>query len=391
MILNGLYLQRIRGKDRSISSPSSPVHNHRRTISSPQDLHSDHPPVDNHVIADKKEKAATIPRMQMEAQEDAQLFKPTGILKPPSISSVYDNVSGNVQLRKPTTGDDTRQANNRKSMPAPALSHVSFVEDRLLNNTRPASAIHFTQQYFEENSARSSSVTFCSDTKSDQQRSNKNSENIQMETAFVGDASLDAIPKEHVDRIRVLAPKPIKALSPPQRKSSSSSPEWPSPPEPLTPLTPLNPEVNVDFDSNVLRRMLQSLPVSPEEVKGVNRSDSQNKIGQQIGNNHANLENIQNKIKSQNGSGTSGNSQLHKVNGTSSAFVTAETSKSKQTKLVEYELRLRDQCARQSYTRDSYPDSGIGGMAGDNTTVSEESIKNRPQGNNFIYLSVLFI
>jgi hypothetical protein len=234
-------------------------------------------------------------------------------------------------------------------------------------------------------------VTFCSDTKSDQQRSNRNSENIQMETAFVGDASLDAIPKEHVDRIRVLAPKPIKALSPPQRKSSSSSPEWPSPPEPLTPLTPLNPEVNVDFDSNVLRRMLQSLPVSPEEVKGVNRSDSQNKIGQQIGNNHANLENIQNKIKSQNCSGTSGNSQLHKVNGTSSAFVTTETSKSKQTKLVEYELRLRDQCARQSYTRDSYPDSGIGGMAGDNTTVSEESIKNRPQGNNFIYLSVLFI
>jgi hypothetical protein len=54
----------------------------------------------------KKEKAATIPRMQMEAEEDAQLFKPTGILKPPSISSVYDNVSGNVQLRKPTTGDD---------------------------------------------------------------------------------------------------------------------------------------------------------------------------------------------------------------------------------------------------------------------------------------------
>jgi hypothetical protein len=29
--------------------------------------------------------------MQMEAEEDAQLFKPTGILKPPSISSVYDN------------------------------------------------------------------------------------------------------------------------------------------------------------------------------------------------------------------------------------------------------------------------------------------------------------
>ncbi|XP_071133546.1 protein still life, isoform SIF type 1-like isoform X4 [Mytilus edulis] len=371
--------KRIRGKDRSISSPNSPVHNHhRRTISSPHELHSDNPLVDNHVIAEKKEKSATIPRSQMEAEEDAQLFKPTGILKPSSTSSVYDNydnTSGTVQLRKSST-NDSRFAVNRKSMPAPASSHVSFVEDRLLNNTRPASAIHFTQKYLEENSARSASVTFSSDTKTDRRRANQSVENIQMETAFVGDVSVEDLPKEHTDRVRVLAPKPVKALSPPQRKSSSSSPEWPSPPEPLTPLTPLNPEVNVDFDSDVLRKMLQSLPVSPEEVKGVNCSNSQNKLSdnRRAGNNQ-----INEKSRHRNGSSSS-SSESHKINGTGSAFVAPETSKSKQTQLVEYELRLRDQCARQSYTRDSYPDSGIGGMAGDNATVSEASIKDQPQG-----------
>lgn len=380
------FFQRIRGKDRSISSPNSPVHNHhRRTISSPHELHSDNPLVDNHVIAEKKEKSATIPRSQMEAEEDAQLFKPTGILKPSSTSSVYDNydnTSGTVQLRKSST-NDSRFAVNRKSMPAPASSHVSFVEDRLLNNTRPASAIHFTQKYLEENSARSASVTFSSDTKTDRRRANQSVENIQMETAFVGDVSVEDLPKEHTDRVRVLAPKPVKALSPPQRKSSSSSPEWPSPPEPLTPLTPLNPEVNVDFDSDVLRKMLQSLPVSPEEVKGVNCSNSQNKLSdnRRAGNNQ-----INEKSRHRNGSSSS-SSESHKINGTGSAFVAPETSKSKQTQLVEYELRLRDQCARQSYTRDSYPDSGIGGMAGDNATVSEASIKDQPQGKK-IYVNL---
>lgn len=370
-------MQRIRGKDRSISSPNSPVHNHRRTISSPQDLHSEQVVTDNHVLAEKKEKSATIPRSQLESEEDAQLFKPTGILKQSSNSSVYDNAPGNVQLRK-VNSIGSRYGDNRKSMPQPASSHVSFVEDRLLSNARPASAIQFTQQYLEDNSPRSASVTF-SDKNSDIRRSNRNAESIQMETAFVGDASVEDLPKEHIDRVRVLAPKPVKALSPPQRKSSSSSPEWPSPPEPLTPLTPLNPEVHVEFDSDVLRRMLQSLPVSPEDSKG-NNSDSTSTIEASNGSEQT-LVDVGKMVKHRRHySSSSTNSDSQKMNGTSKTIVTAETAKSRQTQLVEYELRLRDQCARQSYTRDSYPDSGIGGMAGDNATISEASIRDRQQG-----------
>ena len=47
--------------------------------------------------------------------------------------------------------------------------------------------------------------------------------------------------------------------------SSSESPEWPSPPEPLTPQTPVTPSAagHISFDSDVIQRMLRSLPASP--------------------------------------------------------------------------------------------------------------------------------
>lgn len=129
IIANSLFtLQKLRGKDQSISSPNSPTHHHypssqpdlrastthhhphhhpthqqeagttqhsHRSTSAPHQLSHDPSHGQSHdSLTDKKERAATIPRGLTEPAPELQTFKPIGILKPPSASSVYDNVTG---------------------------------------------------------------------------------------------------------------------------------------------------------------------------------------------------------------------------------------------------------------------------------------------------------
>lgn len=137
MIVKSFFaLQKLRGKDQSISSPNSPTHHHypssqpdlrastvhqhphshhhlhpthqqeagttqhsHRSTSAPHQLSYDPSHDQSHdrshdSLTDKKERAATIPRGLTEPAPELQTFKPIGILKPPSASSVYDNVTG---------------------------------------------------------------------------------------------------------------------------------------------------------------------------------------------------------------------------------------------------------------------------------------------------------
>ncbi|XP_056015232.1 protein still life, isoforms C/SIF type 2-like isoform X5 [Ostrea edulis] len=150
--------------------------------------------------------------------------------------------------------------------------------------------------------------------------------------------------------------------------SSSESPEWPSPPEPLTPMTPLTPDCQVEFDSDVLKRMLQSLPVSPEYPNmdnGFNddstaaKGSKSNKLGlarTKSLNTHDRVKKAQN-----------GTQATKKTDPARPVFNNNNNSKSRQTRLlIEEELRLRDRCVRDSYGAESYPDSGIGGMSVEN-------------------------
>ncbi|XP_033741186.1 protein still life, isoform SIF type 1-like isoform X2 [Pecten maximus] len=387
---------RIKGKDTSISSPNSPVHHNKRTVSSPFEL--GFPDTCDHLTADidlsqpdKKEKSATIPRTAADSEQDAQLFKPTGILKPPSSSSVYDNVT-NAPARK--SNETETNVNNRKSMPAVGTTHVSFVVDNLLQNTRPASAIQFTEQYYQtqydnectpcqKGPGRCSSATLPAGI-------SKTCENVRMETAFVGDSSKScqglSYCGNHGDSVTVLSPQAVKPGTLSQKTSSSESPEWPSPPEPLTPMTPVNPMCNVDFDSSVLKRMLQSLPVSPEEVD-LNKDQGFHDDPVLRENPKTDDPEMLKRAKSFTSRDRSevraAFAAQHSVSIAPSqdrpqGHSKLVSTKSKQTKLlIENELRLRNKCARESYGRDSYPDSGIGGMTGDTagSVWSSDSVK----------------
>ncbi|XP_021361265.1 protein still life, isoform SIF type 1-like [Mizuhopecten yessoensis] len=387
---------RIKGKDTSVSSPNSPVHHNKRAVSSPFEL--GFPETCDHLTADidlsqpdKKEKSATIPRTGADSEQDAQLFRPTGILKPPSSSSVYDNVS-NAPARK--SNETETCVNNRKSMPAVGTTHVSFVVDNLLQNTRPASAIQFTEQYYQtqydnESGACQKGAGRCSSATLPAGIS-KTYENVRMETAFVGDSSRScqglSYCDKHGDSVTVLSPQAVKPGTLSQKTSSSESPEWPSPPEPLTPMTPVNPMCNVDFDSSVLKRMLQSLPVSPEEID-INKDQGFHEDPVLRDNPKIDNPEMLKRAKSFTSRDRSEVRAAFAAQHSMSIVPSQDrpqghpkvvSTKSKQTKLlIENELRLRNKCARESYGRDSYPDSGIGGMTGDTagSVWSSDSVK----------------
>ena len=149
--------------------------------------------------------------------------------------------------------------------------------------------------------------------------------------------------------------------------SSSESPEWPSPPEPLTPMTPLTPDCHVEFDSDVLKRMLQSLPVSPEDPSTMDTrlhdDASVSPKSKKSGLARAKSLNTHDRVKKQKNEGSKKTDSSRQ----SSFFNNNNNSRSRQTRLlVEQELRLRDKCVRDSYGTESYPDSGIGGMSVEN-------------------------
>ena len=417
-------LQRIKGTDTSISSPSTPVHEHqhRRTVSSPFEL--SYPEPCDHLTADvdlgqpdvRKEKSATIPRTNAETEQDAQLFKPAGILKPPSNASVYDNVTC-VPLRK--SESESRGAPSRKSMPSVGSTHVSFVVDNLLQNTRPASAIHFTEQFYENQKNEDKlDKNGKSHMRSQSVQGSRSHDNVRMETAFVGDVVCPpSVDSPVTDNVTILAPQPLKPGTISQKTSTSESPEWPSPPEPLTPLTPVNPTCNVDFDSSVLKRMLQSLPVSPDEV--VDTSDKDQGFHEDLSltdSPHHDSEEMIRRAKSftshdrEKGErecsaffqrpSVSVLASLDKSQGPKTPIENVRktlvnqngSSKNKQTKLlIENELLLRNKCARESYGRESYPDSGVGGMTVDTagSVWSSGSLKPTHSGECMFILLII--
>uniref|UniRef100_A0A8W8JLZ2 WH1 domain-containing protein n=1 Tax=Magallana gigas TaxID=29159 RepID=A0A8W8JLZ2_MAGGI len=399
--------KKLRGKDQSISSPNSPTHHHypssqpdlrastthhhphhhhpthqqeagttqhsHRSTSAPHQLSHDPSHGQSHdSLTDKKERAATIPRGLTEPAPELQTFKPIGILKPPSASSVYDNVTGAVVLRKTNNSHD---ASHRKSMPA-AVRREDFrpgnsarSSDRGEISKKSTRPVHIETAFIGDNS----SVTFKEDqghqvsyidtstrvvapkpTRPDPSHPGASSEFTQGHTGEdVGSSPLTPEAEGHqsslcekreqetenfqaehlsegenygtsgpVYRVSVSATGVNGALTVSRSRlsaSSSESPEWPSPPEPLTPMTPLTPDCQVEFDSDVLKRMLQSLPVSPEDPNTMDHG-----------------------------------------------FHDDPNALDRLGFLIEEELRLRDKCVRDSYGAESYPDSGIGGMSVEN-------------------------
>ncbi len=176
-------------------------------------------------------------------------------------------------------------------------------------------------------------------------------------------------------------------LSPPRKSHSSSSPEWPPPPEPITPMSPETPTVLSSFDSNTLRKMLKNLPDTASFVngngsrQGSNRNsgsyDQANSTGQPRSTSSSPIRGTQyrNGQPSTQGNG----SPRHISSGPSSH---ADLSGAPHTdgrppipvRPSNYTaIDCHDLTYRTAKTRDSYPDSGVGGMETTSSVKSGDS------------------
>ncbi|XP_060603385.1 protein still life, isoform SIF type 1-like isoform X2 [Ruditapes philippinarum] len=367
---NSLRLSPPKGKGKpSVSSPNSPIHDPRRVISTPYDLNQVEPcecitPSTEREAFSRDNKAATIPRTQTESGADNQKFQPRGILKPSSGSSgpVYESIN------------NCRQSVNNLEQGG----HV-------YQGPRSASAGPLTYSDSVDQSG-SNSGAFSRYGKSPV----RTCENIRVETAFVGnfESSCDLdqtsgrksvtiatkheekeieqdpptpVDNEnqsivvHKDCIRILAPQPHKLLPDSPRSSShnSESPEWPSPPEPLTPQTPQTPTYNLEFDSDSIKRMLENLPLSPE-TDSMAGSIHEHDQG-------FHEDSLCSGLKDQN-QGCKGKVG---ANGTQCSTTKCDNRPNQlgSPQLLDCEIAKR--CVRDSFGRDSNPDSGFGGMPSD--------------------------
>ncbi|XP_064601963.1 protein still life, isoform SIF type 1-like isoform X2 [Liolophura sinensis] len=187
---------------------------------------------------------------------------------------------------------------------------------------------------------------------------------VHMETAFLAENPQQKSPHLQVDTTACSGQLEVKST----HTSSSESPDWPPPPEPLTPQTPLDPVCHMDFDSDALKKMLRSIP---QPMTDSLKDDSDQ--GFHDGNNvkltaadrqrqfamsgiHSQPEGV--KAKSYNGGQGNRQSPQGRYPGALPSADSADSLNiSRQTRTLENEFHLRNQCAR-----DSYPDSGIGGM-----------------------------
>lgn len=341
-----------------MSSPNSPVHNPQRAVSNPYDLNQVEPcecitPSGERDSFIKADKAATIPRAQHDSGGTSQ---PRGILKQSSTSTPVSCSSAN---------------SGRKSA---TLSPSKSFGNHGYQGSRSASAGPLSSQNQTVDGNSSSGR-------------HKGCENIKVETAFIGrydnsnceieksnerkSVTIATTPEErqfepsspednesvcstvtaHKDCIRILAPQPQKLLpESPRGSHHSESPEWPSPPEPLTPQTPQTPTYNLEFDSDSIKRMLENLPISPE-------TDSiAGSIHEQDQGFHEDCE------KTASGQQCSGTTSEESDN-SKSKLDKCDSSEQQPDglRLLDCEIARR-RCLRDSYGRDSNPDSGIGGM-----------------------------
>ncbi|KAL3882118.1 hypothetical protein ACJMK2_028489, partial [Sinanodonta woodiana] len=439
---NSLRLSPPKGKGRAISSPNSPVNN-RRVISSPHELMQPQPceciaPSSDRELLARTEKSATIPRTQHEAFQEDQVFSPRGILKQPSDMSMYDNVSSDGRTL-------VRRRSAHSSLGRSSARQLVLVHENSQNSSstsasamRPFSNSGRTAQVLPQNKANSVRNTKVPGTEDHLSSIGKDAEletrpassgkfeNVRLETAFIGNADIVVSGRKSVtlatlpqskeglmnettknvlstedleesnnivvrkDRVWIISPQPqrIQVSEPTRQSSSSESPEWPSPPEPLTPSTPLTPVCNIEFDSDSIRKMLQSLPISAEDdSRGSSNSSPQERDlgfidepyfqGQTANHRRDSRTNYSNCDYTV----SSGRKNSNQVMQNEKVVTKSGQQESVEISGMDPKLFPKcdlpgNYCARDSYGQDSNPDSGFGGMVGDGTTslCSAESV-----------------
>ncbi|XP_036357057.1 protein still life, isoform SIF type 1 isoform X5 [Octopus sinensis] len=405
-------LQRPQAKFSSVSSPNSPVAQSRRVISSPltlasdvnaQGYASDSDVVDSHDSqccppsssdVGVLNEAATMPRMKHREVHDSRSLHRPALSKPASDVSVYDNVSSSPARRSLAETDSASHTMRRSDSPA---SMSKLTESTANEESKERPNLVTLSESPKKGSSHSEPETpeTCTTFGRDlacSPKDNKMVETVKMETAFVGDIFKNQSPSSNSrggagysapaassssSAVRASAPASGGKGHGRTHPSTSESPEseWPSPPEPLTPQTPNVPFDNIDFDSDSLRRMLRSLPVSPIEKEDNDQGFHEDPYIDNRGQTHHRRYPSVSRTKSLNSYDRGGSSkpsvphQPYSVgypcrdDSFVSMLKNTDLPKSKQAKmLVEYELHLRNKCAR-----DSYPDSGIGGVASETT------------------------
>eukprot|EP00106_Octopus_bimaculoides_P006780 XP_014774222.1 PREDICTED: protein still life, isoform SIF type 1-like isoform X6 [Octopus bimaculoides] len=405
-------LQRPQAKFSSVSSPNSPVAQSRRVISSPltlasdvnaQGYASDSDVVDSHDSqccppsssdVGVLNEAATMPRMKHREVHDSRSLHRPALSKPASDVSVYDNVSSSPARRSLADTDSASHTMRRSDSPA---SMSKLTESTANEESKERPNLVTLSESPKKGSSHSEPETpeTCTTFGRDlacSPKDNKMVETVKMETAFVGDIFKNQSPLSNSrggagysapaassssSAVRASAPASGGKGHGRTHPSTSESPEseWPSPPEPLTPQTPNVPFDNIDFDSDSLRRMLRSLPVSPIEKEDNDQGFHEDPYIDNRGQTHHRRYPSVSRTKSLNSYDRGGSSkpsvphQPYSVgypcrdDSFVSMLKNTDLPKSKQAKmLVEYELHLRNKCAR-----DSYPDSGIGGVASETT------------------------
>ncbi|XP_052808753.1 protein still life, isoform SIF type 1-like isoform X2 [Mya arenaria] len=384
---NSLRLSPPKGKNKAVSSPNSPVHDNQRAVSTPYDLNQVEPcecitPSGERDLMSRMEKSATIPRAQADNVNSVSKTLPRSILKSSTTSP-----SGTYEAMDSVRKSATLSPNHS--------SHAG----QIYQGSRSASIgpIDSDKKSFESGNKYGAFSSFG-------KLPSKTCENICLETAFVGKSdtcdldhangrksvtiatkTIEIEDEEHdvgtpvdsedgksiemtvrKDCIRILAPQPQRLMpESPRGSRNSESPEWPSPPEPLTPQTPNTPTYNLAFDSDSIKRMLENLPISPE-IDSMTGSIHENDLGFHEGGGSATnvLKNGSKVCDSDNEKCNEGlcdnNSDMDKNEGCN------ESARSG----LMLDCEIAQRCVRDSYGRDSNPDSGIGGMTpGENSTM----------------------
>lgn len=358
-----------------MSSPNSPVHDTRHTVSNPYDLNQVEPcecitPSGEREILMRGDKAATIPRTQNESGTSGQKSRPRGILKLSSTSSPisYDSSSGTQSSTlSPSKGVGSHGYQGQRSASTRPLSSDNLSKSDGFSSLGKPNA-------YESIRVETAFVGGFEDSSCDMQKANgrksvtiaSTPEEHHIDPSTPDDSEKSNTPVTvHKDCIRILAPQPQKLLpESPRGSHHSESPEWPSPPEPLTPQTPQTPTYNLEFDSDSIKRMLENLPMSPETDSVTGSIHEQDQGFHEEGEKGVETDQQCSNDK------TSDNSQNLQCKSLACDNNSDEQS-TESLRLLDCEIARR-RGLRDSYGRDSNPDSGIGGMQCD-TAVSLSS------------------
>jgi hypothetical protein len=277
---------------KATSAPNSPASKPRRTVSSPEDLANTIEPGANNKHADYGlghydnipgqnpsqvvEGVATMPRMRQQRTENEATFGEQVHLVNQPPASVYDNLSATLP-RKGVKVDNpalrTKYATRQHSDPThvPPSSSETFPRKSILKVKQDSFTQNPPSQANNLSAARSGTLPH--DSISDKSPLDAKPLIAPKPTSpaqLVGKCDKKPngqIVREKKGHLSAAEGKEITKdllpVSPRSASHSSESPEWPAPPEPLSPCSPDVPVYNATFDSDTLKRMLQSLPLSP--------------------------------------------------------------------------------------------------------------------------------